>query len=203
MDEVDNLKKMDKNGKKAWAEGYSTEMMAEQAADPQKFQDKQLDAKNLNDLVILQKHVIDSLLAIESKFGQQLSELENDSLAIVMRDNISKWNEELNEMMGVDYGQGGKMEELARKIKAEKGAYCLKYSPRYFEILKRYEAYTRSSQITCYRIEKITKRLTKLQTGVDINIEPGEVGIGKVHDYVHLLSDVFKYNLFNSSEDED
>jgi hypothetical protein len=203
MDEVDNLKKMDKNGQKAWAEGYSTEMMAVQAADPQKSKDKQLEAKNTYELATLQKHIIDSLMAIGSKFSQQLSELENDSLAKVMRENISKWHEELMSMIGIDYGQGGRMAELAEMIKAEKGAYCLKYTPRYFEILRNYEAFTRSSITACYRVEKITARLTKLQTGVDMNIEPGQMGIGNIQDYVGKLREVFKYNLFNGSEEQD
>jgi hypothetical protein len=202
MDEVDNLKKMDKNGKKAWAEGYSTEMMAEQAADPQKFQDKQLEAKNAYELQTLQKHILDSLLAIGSKYSQQLAELENDSLAKVMRENISKWHEELMSMTGIDYGQGGKMAELSKKIKAEKSAYCLKYSPRYFEILRNCEAFTRSSITACYRIEKISTRLTKLQTGVDLNIEPGMMGITNIKDYVGKLREVFKYNLFDRSEED-
>jgi hypothetical protein len=203
MDEVDNLKKMDKDGKKAWAEGYSTEMMAVQAADPQKSQEMQLKAKNIYELAALQKHILDSLLAISSKFSQQLSEIENDSLAKVMRENISKWHEELMSLTGIDYGQGGRMDELARKIKAEKGAYCQRYTPRYMEILKNCEAFTRSGITACYRVEKITARLTKLQTGVDLNIEPGEMGITSVHDYVTKLRDVFKYNLFNASDEQD
>jgi hypothetical protein len=202
MDEVDNLKKMDKNGKKAWAEGYSTEMMAVQAADPQKSQEMQLKAKNTYELAALQKHILDSLLAIGSKYSQQLSELENDSLAKVMRENISRWHEELMSMTGIDYGQGGRMTELSNKIKAEKGAYCLKYTPRYFEILKDCEAFTRSGITACYRVEIITARLTKLQTGVDLNIEPGMMGIGSIKDYVGMLREVFKYNLFDGSEED-
>ncbi|NEW81952.1 MAG: hypothetical protein GZ094_06270 [Mariniphaga sp.] len=202
VDELKNVKKMSKDGKEAWAQAYSSEAMAAQAADPKKTQDNQLHDMDAYNLINLQKHVLDSLLAIEDKFGKQLAELDNDTTGLKMLRNIEKWQQERSSLMGVDYGQGPKMEALTGKIIAEKKAYCNKYSPRYSKMLTQYFDYTKSCMSACYRLEIISAQLTKLQTGVDMNIEPGQIGIGKVGDYLYRLKSIFKYNPLDGSDGE-
>ncbi len=196
LDETKKFDKMTKEGKKSWGEAYGTEKMADVQTDPQKSQEEQYQNKSLYELTNIQKHIIDSLKAIESKFAQQISDIDNDPDAKVMLDNIAKWDKEALDLMGETDNEGmQKMTELENKIKTEKDKYCSKYTPKYIDILKKYESYTKSSMPVCYRIEAISSRLTKLQTGVDLKHEPGLVGIGKIADYVHLLQGVFKYNL--------
>ena len=196
LDETKKFDKMTKEGKKSWGEAYGTEKMADVQTDPQKSQEEQYQNKSLYELTTIQKHIIDSLKAIESKFAKQISDIDNDPEAKIMLDNIYKWEKEASDLMGETDKEGmQRMNELDNKINAEKEKYCGKYTPKYVEILRRYESYTKSSMPVCYRIEKISVRLTKLQTGADMKQEPGLAGIGKVADYEHLLRGVFKYNL--------
>lgn len=196
LDEVKNLKKMSKEGKEAWAEAYGTEKMAEIQSDPQKNQDEQLKNKSLYELTAMQKHIIDSIKAVESKFAKQFEDIDNDKEAKTMLDNISKLEREVGEMMGeLSESEKVKFDALVQKLQAEKDKYCNKYTPQYIAILQRYESYTKSCLPVCYRLEKISAQLAKLQTGVDMKQEPGSVAIGKVAGYLDKLRGVYKYNL--------
>ena len=193
-----NNKKMDKEGKKAWAEAYGKEKMAEMQADPKKNQEQQLKAKSLYELTTMQKNIIDSIKAIETKFADEFAQIGKDPDAKIMLDNIAKWDREASDLMGeASQDDIKKMEVLDQKINAEKQKYCSKYTPQYLEILRRYETYTRSSLPVLYRLESISEQQSKLQTGVEMKQEPGLLGLGKVSDYLHLLRGVFQYNLFN------
>jgi hypothetical protein len=196
LDEVKNLDKMNKEGKNSWANAYGTEKMAEAQANPNKNQKQQTKAKSLYELTTMQKHILDSLTALESKFGKQIEDIDNDPEAKVMLNKIAKLNKEASDLIGETDNEGmKKMNELNREIKSEKEKYCSKYTPKYIDILKRYESYTKSCQPVCYRLESISAQQTKLQTVVKIKQEPGTIGIGKVADYLHLLRGVLKYNL--------
>jgi hypothetical protein len=193
LGEIKNLDKLNSDGQKAWADAYSTEKMAEVQYDGQKNWEQQLQTKNLYELTKLQKHLLDSIAAIESKFKQQLAEIDRDSEAKVLLDNIHRLKLKAIELMG----EGNNAEGTAI-LNTEKEKYCNKYSSKYIDILERYESYTKSCLTTCYQIESISSRQTKLQTGVDIKQEPGLVGIKKVADYLQLLRGAYKYNLYQN-----
>ena len=192
-DELDKLGKMSEAGRKAHDEGYTTELMANAQLDAKKIQDQQLQNKSVNDLNIMQKHIIDSLTAIESKFAQQVA--ENNASGKIMLDNITKWEHDLISLIGNN--SNGKSEELTKKIKLEKKAYCSKLTPGNLDIIKRYESYTKSCIPVGYRLEKIMDQLIKLN-GVDLKQQPGQVAIGMVLSYTGKLLGAFQYNLLGS-----
>lgn len=193
MEEIKNLEKLNKEGTEAWSEAYGDEKMAEIQSDPEKNQEEQLKNKSTYELGALQKHIIDSLKAVESKFAQQFAEIDKDPNAKITLDNINKLELEALALMGE--GGNEKAVALQEKINVEKEKYCNKYTPAYLDVLKRYDSYTKSCLRVCYRLEAISAQLTKLQTGVDMKQEPGLVGIGKVADYLGKLRGVYKYNL--------
>lgn len=193
LQEIKNLEKLNKDGTDAWAEAYGDEKMAEIQSDPQKNEYEQLKNKSTYELGALQKHIIDSLKAVESKFAQQFAEIDKDPNAKIMLDNINKLELEALNLMGE--GNQAKAIELRGRIKTEKGKYCNTYTPDYLKILENYKTYTQSCLPVCYRLEAISTQLTKLQTGVEIKQEPGLIRIGKVSDYLGKLRGVYKYNL--------
>jgi hypothetical protein len=201
LDEVKKLKKMNKEEKAAWGAAYGADRMAEAQSDPKKYQDQQLENKNMYELTAMQKAIIDSLTAVETKFGKQYTALDSDPEAKVMLDNIKKWESEVFSLMGeVSKADMKRMDELGKKIKSEKTKYCNKYTPGYLDFLIKYEDYTKSCLPACYRLERISTHLTKIQTGVEMKQEPGLIGIGKVADYLKFLRGVFKYNLMNETD---
>lgn len=194
LGEIKNQNKMSDKGQEAWAEAYGTEKMADIQSATSENEIKQLQTKNLYELTALQKHLLDSIGAIESKFQQQFAAINHDPESKVMLDNIHQWELKAIELMGDGNDAGGTA--LNEKINAEKARYCNKYTPEYINILERYESYTKSCLSTCYRLELISARQTKLQTGVKIKQQPGLLGIKKVSDYRGVLQGVFQYNLF-------
>lgn len=201
MGEIKNLDKMDENAKNAWATAYASEKKAEVMADPEKFEKERLQNMNTYELVAEQKRLMDSLNAQQEKFGRMFNKLDEDTSGQVMLRNISKWQIELSNLMGIDYGQGQKMESLSTIIKAEKMRYCSRFSPRYIEILEKYFSFTVSSLQPYYRLELIQNQVTASHTGVDFDLEKGQLGLIQVKAYLLKLAGVYQYNLFTESEE--
>lgn len=194
LSEIKNMDKMSDKGQAAWAEAYSTEKMAEVQSDSQKNQKQQLQTKNLHELTVLQKHLLDSIGAIESKFKQQFAAINNDPEAKVMLDKIDQLESKAIDLMGEGNDTEGK--SVGEKLNAEKAKYCNKYSASYLSLLEKYESYTKSCLSTCYKLELISVRQAKLQTGVDVKQESGRLGIKQVSSYLGLLGGAYQYNLF-------
>jgi len=196
LGEIKNMDKMNDPGQAAWAEALATEKMAKIQSAPSENEIKQIQTKNLYELTVLQKHLLDSIGAIESKFSQQFAKIQHDPDAKTMLDNISRLNIQLSGLMGE--GNEAEGRSTGEKLDTEKMHYCNKYTPVYINILKSYEAYTKSCLTTCYRLELISARLTKLQTGVATNQQLGLLGLKKVLEYRSALQGVYQYNLFEN-----
>jgi hypothetical protein len=193
LGEVKNLEKMDKEGREAWAQAYSTEIMADSQADPNKYLDQQLHAKSLYELTILQKHLLDSLGAVESKFDKQFSEIYNSKETIAMRDEIERMEKKRNMMVGSSSDE--QIEEINKQIRNKKQAYCNNFSPGHIDIIRKYIDQTKTSLPAYYRLEKIEVALIKAQTGVDVKLK-GHLALGKVESMGGILAKTFDYNLF-------
>ena len=194
MGEVDNLKNMSKEGREAWAQAYSTEIMADAQADPDKYKNQQLQTKSLYDLSMEQKHLLDSLTAIEAKFGKQFDEIYNSSDAIADREEIDQLELKRSTMVGSS--SDDEMEEISNLIKDKKHAYCAKLTPGHLAIIQKYIDHVKTSLPAYYRLEQIENKVIKAQTGVDINMKRGHLVLGKVSSIGGALSKSFTYNLF-------
>lgn len=200
--EVKNVQKMSKEGKQAWGEAYSAEMMADAQANPEKYKADQTKNMNMYELIKEKKELAEKHLAMNSKFQQQFQELENDTSENKTLRDISKWTSEWYGMSGVDYGQGPKMTALANRIKSAKISYCNKYTPKFFDIYHRYLIYIKTSLPDYYRMEELEFQIIAAQTKVNNKpSEPGLMALQIVSEYINKLNDVFKYALYNSDND--
>lgn len=196
LDEVKNLDKLNKEGSNAWSEAYGDQKMAEIQYDPEQNMEMQLENKNLYELGALKKHILDSLKSVESIFAQKFAEIDKDPEAIKMLDKINKLEQEATSMMGeLSADRRAKLDAITQQMKLEKDKYCNKYSPMYLNLLMQFESFTKSCLPVCYRLEAISAKISKLQTGVEMKQEYGRIGIGKVADYLGRLRGVYKYNL--------
>jgi hypothetical protein len=201
VEEAKNVGKMGKEGQKAWGVEYSAEMMADAQANPDKYKADQVKIKNMYELVKEKKELTENHLAMSSKFTQQFKELENDTSENQTLRNISKWTSEWYGMSGVDYGQGSKMDALAKKIKSAKIDYCNNFTPRFFEIYRQYLTYVKKNLPDYYRMEELEFQIMEAQTKVNNPSEPGLLALQIVSDYVNSLKNVFKYSLYSSEND--
>jgi len=193
--EAKALAKTKSDGKKAWAEGYSAEVIADQAADPKKTEDLQFKYKNQNELMSLQKHLLDSMNAITVKFEHQKQDIDNEPLAKDLLKTIGELNIEMS----------GKSDEernaILKKIKVKKMTYCHTFFPLYLNILNNESSFTKASIPVLYKLERISNQLTKLQTGANINFQPGSMGLSTLAGSLESLHEVFKYNIMDAIDE--
>lgn len=194
MGEIENLKKMDKAGKTAWAEAYATEKKAEVMADPKAYQDKNAALMKDFKLVQKQKQLADSLGGRLMKFAKQFEELDNDKAAIELQTKIAQLLDELNELYKQQTVKDGDVRAKTNAIRNLEISYCNLQSPKYLAILADYKNFLSASLQPYYRLEKLTNQVTAAQTGVDVIMEPGLMGLEQIRGYLGKLREIYKYS---------
>jgi len=200
MGEVENLKKMDKAGQKAWATAYATEKQAEVMADPKKYQDQNAREMQKFNLVKSQKQLSDSLNAQQNRYMAKFREIDENEDGSKLLAKIEGIRNEIREEYSKTTRTDQKLIELRSKLVAAKTSYCNLQSPKYINVLAEYKSFILSSMSAYYRLEKLSNEVTKMQTGVDISPEPGQLGLGNVSSYIYQLLDAYKYNLYGSED---
>lgn len=198
MAEIDQIKG-DTTAQKAWAQGYSTQKMAEQSFDPQKSQNEQKQNMSMYELTSLQKKLSDSLSAAESKYLKQFYEIEQDTSGRKLLREIDTLNKKLSDLGGVDYGQGGEMEALFESIKAKSLSYCVKYSTEYIDLLEGYRIFVMNSIPSWNRLQHITLSLNEMQTGVKIEEQEGTFALECIKRFVDKMGKSDQYYLMSQS----
>ena len=200
MGEIENLKKMDKDGQKAWATAYATEKQAEVSADPKNYQDQNAKEMQKYNLVKSQKQLNDSLNAQQNRYMKKFAEIDENEdgkklLAKIegIRHEISRLYTEASKRKTSPDQQ--KLVALRTELRTTKVSYCNLQTPKYIRALAEYKLFIHSSMSAYYRLEKLSNEVTKMQTGVDISPEPGEFGLGQISGYLNLLKGAYKYNL--------
>jgi len=194
MEEIQNLSKMSDAGKKAYAEAYGTEMMATAQANPKQHTTQ---SATIYELVSSQQAVMANITSSSQKIGNLYATIENDASGKEMLSKIDIWHNQLTSMMGIDYGQGKKMDSLALLIKTEQIRYCEKFSPKYRSALRQHLQILKSSLTDYQNIGEITADLTKAQTGIVTPPECTEMsGLKAIEEYLNKLVGLFKYNLW-------
>jgi len=195
MGEIENLKTMDKAGKTAWAEAYATEKKAEVMADPKAYQQKAAADMNGYKLVQKQKQLADSLGAQLMKYMKQIEDLDKDQNAQALLTQIKELEARLNEeYQKENRPNDNAIKSLSNSIRNAQISYCNMQSPKYLDILSKYKSFTQASLTPYYRLEKLTNQVTASQTGVDLNTEPGMMGLQAIRSYLSKLRDVYRYN---------
>ncbi len=194
MGEIENLKNLDKEGKKAWAEAYATEKKAEVMADPKAYQDK--NAKLMKDVKLVQKqqHLADSLGSQAIKYMRQFAELDSSKAAVDALTQIKQEEDNLNEMYKQGNSNNQAIASQVDKIRNMQKNYCNMQTPKYLAILSNYKVFLQASLRHYHRLEKMTNQVTAQQTGIDFQPEPGLMGLEQIRDYLRKLSNAYQYN---------
>lgn len=197
MEEIQNMSKMSEPGKKAYAEAYATEAMANAQANPKKYAPDD-NAGKLYSLTTEQQTLNQKIQGGMQKTANMYAAIENDPEGKTMRDNMEKWHEKLMSMMGETTASEEEiMDNLSDQIKNEEIKYCNKFTPKYRAVLKQELANLKSSIPDCNRFDEVTQELFKLQTGVDALPEGSEMtSLGLLDIYIGHLQNAYKYKLY-------
>ena len=193
LDEIERLKKMSAKGQEAWAQAYAKEVLANAQANPAQVSSDQVKARSMYNVTKELKGLLDRIGAQESKYAQQLGDLDQDSEAKVIRELEAK-------LRGMSTGgqvtdaKRKEMEALSKKIQAARKAYCPTYAARYQGILEHHGDAIRSALADYNRIDEIQFELISMEAGVKKGrAQTGLTGLKAVQHYVGLLNGVFKY----------
>jgi hypothetical protein len=212
MEEVEDLKKMSKEGKKAWAEGYTSQQMANMTpnADGSKSEE-QIDMereleknKTMSDLLQEQKLLTDRIAASDKKFASRMFELEReDSIATAilkgqMRPLLKRLYED-------EPGPTDKETiQIMKEIRMYEMNYCRILSPQLIGIYDESLISLKKFMPDFKRLEEITAEVNKNLTGINKDFSsPGLTELQAVDSYVHLLLNTFKYVKYSYSAYEE
>jgi len=197
MEEIQKMSKMSEAGKKAYAEAYATEAMANAQTNPKKYTPDE-NARNLFNLTNEQQTLNQKIQGGMKKTENMYAAIENDPEGKIMRDNMAKWNEKLMSMMGeVSASEAKIMDNLADQITNEQIKYCNKFTPKYRKVLKQELADLKSSIPDCNRFDQVTGELFKLQSGVDPLPETSELSsLTLLGAYISHLKNAYYYKLY-------
>lgn len=198
LEEAQKLKTMSKEGQEAWAKAYEAQAAADAQANPKKNQAAQDKAETMSSQTRETQKLMAKINVQESKFRQQLDDLDEDPTAkAIMENEIKPLEKKLEPYSGEVRGSAlQEAEALSAALRAAQLRYCQQLSPKYNAILSNYLSAIKASLPDYRRLEELQAASIKAMTGVDKTLaEPGLMGIQAIEGYVLLLKDVFKYDL--------
>lgn len=197
VDEARDVSKMSKAGKQAWAESMAAEQMAEAEKDPKKNVQDQKNAKSLVEMTEERDQLFKKLSAFQDKYAQRIAELDTNKTYRRMLAEIDSLTKEYNSMVGVDYGQGAKMDQIAGEIKSRKMAYCSGLTPKYLSILSEYKDGLLKNLPDYYRLEELTNEINKKTSGTTVDMaSKGLMAFEAIKPYFTLLADAYRYSIY-------
>jgi hypothetical protein len=201
MAEIENISNMSEAGKKAWAEGYAAEAMANAQSEPTK-QTGNDQAKTLMALSQEQQSLVNKINVAGTKIANQYSAIESDPSEKTMTDNIARWNRTLVSMMGeVSDHEAKIMDSLSLLIQKEQIKYCDKFTPKYRAALRQDLANVKALLPDYRRLDEVTGEILKVQTGVDPAPESKDrSSLQALLAYLKNLEDAYKYKLYYPEE---
>ncbi len=200
VEEAKKVGKMGKEGQKAWAEGYSAEMMAEAQADPGKFKDGQTKNKKIFDLAAEQSQLATQLQAEESIIQNRLDEInKKDSVEKKMLNELLAplqiEAEKYLGVLGVTGAEAAKAHANAMKMYNLRLRYCQTMTPLYTDLVNRRLVAVKANLPLRYRLQEVTDELTAIQTGTkNEKVAPDMMALDSVYRYITFLGSVFKYH---------
>jgi hypothetical protein len=198
--EAKNLGKMSKEGQKAWAEGYGTEMMADAQANPDKYNKDQKKNKNMYDLASEQTQLAQQIQAEEAKFQNQLEEINQKAAEERLKLDVQlapliKESEKINDGEGSTAADAARGYAFALKIYELRLKFCELMTPFYTDFLSRRLLSVKINLPNHYRLQEITDNLTAEQTGIKKGkMTPDLMALESISRYMTLLADLFRFS---------
>lgn len=191
MDEVKKLQSMSDEGKKAWAEGYGYEKMAEASIDSTRLKNERI--KNMNQYELMQKQMYlnDTINQMDVAMSQKYNDLKNDPEALEELQEIFQLRNQLAGMLPSD----DQYDTVKTQLEQKENTYCETYTQRYTQILKgEFNQFMLS--IPLYNeVENIGNLLTEFQTGVAMHLESGSLALAHLGTYLDHLKEAYQYHL--------
>lgn len=133
--------------------------------------------------------------ATHENAAEQLRQLEQDPEGLRMLAEMRKKRAELTSMMGVDHGQGPRMDALSAEIRTVEARYCAHLGPKQLDVLRRYRAEVEAAMPDYARLDEVQAELFRAQTGTASPAEPGDAAVASLRSYVGAIGKAFQYDV--------
>jgi hypothetical protein len=195
VDEMKAVSGMSQEGKKAYSEALTTEMMATGQAGQIKSSAPG-NATIVGTFVMEQQQIMTRISDRCQKIPGLYDAIENDPERKQMLTRMANWKSKWTSLGGVDAGQGKLMDSLQILIKREQIKYCDKFTPLYRNALRKHLSVIKSSLPDYRRLAEITGQISESQTGVPAAAGGNDItGLSALKEYLAKLSDAYKYKL--------
>lgn len=191
MDEVKKIQNMSQEGKKAWAEAYGYEKMAEASADSVKLKKDREKNMNMYDLLQMQLKLNEDLNKMEMDQMQHFNEFKSNSNIAEKLQQIYQLRAELANTNPLD----DKYDNLKTNLELKEMEYCNTFSNQYTILLKEQLNQFSLNIPLYYHLEDVNRQLTEMQTGIEMNMESGSLAFSKLENYLDNLFQAYQYNL--------
>ncbi len=145
-----------------------------------------------------QKSLSDKIRADQLRIEKRYTDFENDTIERkILFDNISRWEADLTELMGIEYGQAQEAEKLSQNIKEAQIKLCDENATVYQDILIQHFSIIKSS-IEDYRaLEQIMNQLMLATGQIQTTQSTYETtGMKLLNDYLNKLRAAYFYKLY-------
>jgi len=205
MKQIEQLKKMKKDGNKEgirnWAEAYQTQQIAELVSGDStktpemiEFEKNLSKNKELNDLMKEQKQIIDRIAAVDKRITNKMIEFnKEDSIQTeILNTNVKPLEKELTKD-GLDENA---RRNIYIQIMMYKYAYCEKISPMYIDIINDMRISTEPLIPTYDRLEIVNAEINAKTLGLkEWPTDPGLMQLEAVKSLAHAIASVYKYTI--------
>lgn len=211
MRQIEQLKKMKKEGNKEgihnWAEAYQTQQMAELVSGDStktpeliEFEKSLSKNKELNDLMQEQKQIIDRIAAVDKRIANKMMEFtKEDSIQAEIR---NRNNEPLEQMLTKSDLNGDQRKTILMKIATNYLIYCEKISPMYIDIINDLRISTEPLIPTYDRLEIVNAEINAKTLGLkEWPVDPGLMQLEAVKGLAHAIAGVYKYTIVPPKQD--
>ncbi len=200
MEEIERLKKMSKEGKEAWAEAYSTEIMSSmQSGDSVKTEEqikmeKELEKNSrLNELVKEQTLIVERIHAVDKKYANKMEELrKEDSIQTVI---LEAQLEPLRKQL-LDYPTKEQQKSIYKLMFGYYLNYCNKLSPMNINMIADAKDSLEPLLPEYNRLEELNTEINKIMLGAKDGLNsPGLMQLGAVKSLINIMADAYSYTI--------
>ncbi|MEI6678835.1 MAG: hypothetical protein WCL21_09525 [Mariniphaga sp.] len=192
VDEAKKVSKMGKEGKQAWAEGMSTEMMADAQANPDKNKAAQKNNMNMFELAQEQSHIAEKIQLVTRKFDEQLEEFNKLKVKTLNEFEACLKKVDKDYENKINYDLGSTYAEAMEYQKNSCYQNCCGFLTSKYNavLLDWYNAMIALSD-NYNRLDVLTNELASTTTGTNKKvIEPGLTYLEALLDYMVHLQDL-------------
>jgi hypothetical protein len=201
MEEAQNLKKMSKAGKEAWAQGYATEQQAMTQTGVQQKNPMAEMSLTMTALMNEQTALVSKLQAMELDLKQKIEQINGKAQSdkILMEKELEPFYQIINSHNGegatqkdIDNDRKAREQVRLRQVK-----YCEKFTPEVLAFLKDCKTTIESAYGDYDHLEEIQYQIVESQSGKKMSYTLTHINsIRAVATYLGYVEGIFKYRLY-------